>query len=87
MYHCHLILDQQEHLFIVLFFPGEVFFHPLELVPKPGRYQPALPLAAHKEINKNCWELMGKCDGLNMFSANCGNHTSVWAWRKGGCKV
>lgn len=81
MEHCHLILDYQEHLFIVLFFPREVFFYPLEPVPKPGAYQPALPLAVHQERNKNCLELAGRCDGLDTFSASCGSHTPKWAGR------
>lgn len=68
MEHCHLILDHQEHLFIALFFPREVFFHPLEPVPKPRAYQPALSLAVHQERNKNCLELMGRCDRLDAFS-------------------
>lgn len=75
MEHCHLILDPQEHLFIVLFFPREVFFHPLETVPKPGTYQPVLRLAEHQKRNKNCLELLGRWDGLGTFSVSCGNHT------------
>lgn len=83
MEHCHLILDHQEHFFRVLFFPGEVFFHPLEPVPKPSGYQPVLPLAVHQERNKNCLELMGKCDGMDIFSVSCGNHILKWAGKKG----
>jgi len=75
MEHCHVILGHQEHLFIVLFFTGEVLFHPLEPVPKPSRYLPVLPLVVRQERNKNCLELTGKCDRLDMFSVSCGNHT------------
>lgn len=57
MEHCHLILEPQEDLFIVLLFPGEVFFYPLETVPKPGIYQPVLHLAEHQKRNENCLEL------------------------------